>query len=40
MRVTMEEDGQPIPVEAYRLQIRLTLLCLVYNNYNKMINLN
>ena len=36
----MEADGQSITQEAYRLQIRLTLLYLVYNHYNKIINLN
>jgi hypothetical protein len=36
----MEADGQSITQEAYRLQIRLTLLHLVYSYYNKIINLN
>lgn len=36
----MEADGHSITTEAYRLQIRLTLLYLVYNDYNKIINLN
>lgn len=36
----MESDGQSITHEAYRLQIRLTLLRLVYSYYNKIINLN
>ncbi len=36
----MEADGRSITHEAYRLQMRLTLLYLVYNDYNEIINLN
>lgn len=36
----MEADRQSIPHEAYRLQIWLILLHLVYSYYNKIISLN